>query len=285
MIRRSLRRLPALPRVVYGRAQSLRKSRQESRFRTRLRVESDAPELVLSPHCDDAVLDCWSLLASDRQVLVVNLFAGVPPSGRSGVWEALIGVRDTAERTRERMAEDARALALAGRTAVNLSLLDAEYRRQSAAALGVEDLDRALTSEVASASRVYVPAGIGSHVDHLLTRRYGRMLLRAGMPVTMYAELPYCTFHGWPSWVNGEEPVSNRNVDAYWQSSLNGVPEMGALRSAEVIRLDGPTAAAKSEAVRCYETSLNYGVRYLMADPAFSGFEVRWELLRPDEQS
>jgi hypothetical protein len=148
--------------------------------------------------------------------------------------------------------------------------------------LGLADLDRALTSEVQRASRVYVPAGIGSHVDHLLARSYGRMLLRAGMPVALYAELPYCIFHGWPSWVDGSEPVANRNVEAYWQSFLRGVQEMPSLRSAEVVRLEGSTATGKRDALRCYETSLNYGIRHLLDDPEFHGYEVRWELVAPE---
>jgi hypothetical protein len=256
-----------------------RKGRREGDFRSNLRADSQAPELLLSPHFDDAVLSCWSVLTSDRQVTVVNLFAGIPAAGAAGVWEALIGVEDSAERKRARMAEDARALARAGRTPVNLPLLDAQHRGRREDAPDMQDIDRALTSEVHSASRVYVPAGIGSHVDHLLARRYGRMLLRTGMPVTLYADLPYCTFHGWPPWVDGGDVAPNRNVDAYWQFSLGRVPEMPSLRSAEVIRLDAPAARAKGEAVMSYETSLNYGVRYLMADPAFGGFEVRWELL------
>jgi hypothetical protein len=281
MNRHRLRRLPNLPRTLYRRSQALRRARAESGFRSRLRADSQAPELVLSPHWDDAVLDCWSLLGSDRELNVVNLFAGIPPPGRSGIWEAVIGARDSAQRARERMAEDTVALARAGRKPMNLPLLDAQYHRQAGSAVGLDELDRALAAEVQSASRVYVPAGIGAHVDHLLARRYGRMLLRAGMPVTLYAELPYCIFHGWPSWVDGREPEPKRNVDAYWQSFLRGVPEMPSLRSAEVERLDGPTASAKREAVGCYEAGLNYGIRHLLGDPAFHGFEVRWELVWP----
>jgi len=245
-------------------------------------MDPAAPVLVLSPHWDDAVLDCWSLLASDRELVVVNLFAGIPAPGRAGVWEAISGVRDSAERARGRMAEDQRALALAGRTPVNLPLLDDQYRRQKPpVTVGLSELDRALGGVVNRASHVYAPAGIGSHVDHVLTRRYARMLLHAGMPVTLYAELPYCTFHGWPSWVDGGEPAANRNVDAYWHSFLAGVPEMPSLRSAEVVRLDERAASVKREAVQSYETSLNYGVRHLMEDPGFHAFEVRWRLTRP----
>jgi hypothetical protein len=279
--RRSRRSLPVLARKVHASAQNLRKARQETDFHTQLSADSAAPALLLSPHCDDAVLDCWSLLESDRDLAVVNLFAGIPPRGQAGVWEALMGVSDSAERVRERMAEDARALDRAGRKPVNLSLLDAQFRGQAQAAPSMREIDDALAAAVRQASQVYAPAGIGSHRDHVLTRRYARMLLRAGLPVTLYAELPYCTFHGWPSWVDGSEPAPNRNVDAYWGLALEGVPEMPALQSAEIVRLDGPAALAKGEAVMCYEASLNYGVRHLMADPAFGGFEVRWALAPP----
>lgn len=280
MRRSPLRSLSGLPRRLYRRSQALGKAHAEARLQPRLRVDLDAPELVLSPHWDDAVLDCWSLLSSDRELNVLNLFAGVPPAGRVGVWEAVSGARDSAERARGRIAEDTLALARAGRAPLSLPLLDAQYRRPPSA-LDLQKLDRAVSDEVQSASRVYVPAGIGAHADHLLARRYGLLLLRAGMPVTLYAELPYCIFHGWPSWVDGREPAPNRNVDAYWQAFLKDVPEMPALRSAEVERLNGPAAAAKLEAIGCYETSLNYGVRQLLADPAFHGFEVRWPLARP----
>lgn len=249
-------------------------------MRTRLRVDRQAPALLLSPHWDDAVLDCWSLLASDRELHVVNVFAGVPAGGRKTTWEAIIGVQDCAERARGRIAEDALALADAGRRPFNLPLLDREYRG-APFAVGLGDLDRALSSEVESASRVYVPAGIGGHVDHVLTRRYGCALLGAGMPVTLYADLPYCVFHGWPAWVDGAPPEPRRSVDAYWQSFLSAVPAMPPLRAAEVVRLDAPSAGAKLRAIQRYEMSLNYGFRRLLADPAFHGFEVRWDLIGP----
>jgi hypothetical protein len=281
MTRRDLRRLSGLPRGLYRRSRARSRSREENRFQSRLHVDPAAPELVLSPHWDDAVLDCWSLLAGERRLRVVNLFAGVPAPGTHGVWEEIMGVSDSAARTRERIAEDARALALAGREPCNLPLLDDRYRRPTGSVLDLNDLDRALTAEVQSASHVYVPAGIGAHPDHLLARRYGRMLLRHGMPVTLYAELPYCIFHGWPSWVDGREPAPNRNVDAYWQSFLRDVPEMPALHSAAVERLDDATASTKCKALQCYETSLNYGARRLLETPEFHRFEVRWELVGP----
>ncbi len=277
------RRLDSLPRGIYRRVRTLRKRREESRLHTRLRLDAQAPELVLSPHWDDAVLDCWGLLASGREVNVVNLFAGVPAPGRLAPWDAITGALDSAQRARERIAEDALALGRAGRKPLNLPFLDAQYRPPPPAP-SLEELDRALAGAVRSASRVHVPAGLGGHPDHVLARRYGRVLLRAGLPVTLYAELPYCVLHGWPHWVDGAEPDPHRNVDAFWLPFLEGVPELPALRSAHVERLDDRAAAAKLEAMHCYETQLScldFGAGRLLSDPGIHRFEVRWDLRAP----
>jgi LmbE family N-acetylglucosaminyl deacetylase len=241
---------------------------------------------VLSPHWDDAVLDCWGLLASDRAVNVVNLFAGIPAPGSLAGWDAITGAEDSALRARERLAEDALALERAGRRPLSLPLLDAQYRPPPGAP-SLAELDRALAGAVASASRLHAPAGLGGHPDHLLARRYARMLLRAGMPVTLYAELPYCVLHGWPHWVDGSEPDPHRNVDAFWRSFLGGVPELPGLRRAHVERLDDSAAAAKLEALRCYRTqlpSLDFGAGRVLSDPEIHRFEVSWELERPRER-
>ncbi|HEV3322969.1 MAG TPA: hypothetical protein VG147_12385 [Solirubrobacteraceae bacterium] len=272
--------LRSLPRRAYRRSRALRETYRECRFRTRLRFDPQAPELLLSPHWDDAVLDCWSLLRSELPVTVVNLFAGVPAPGRLAPWDAITGAADSAVRARERIAEDARALASAGRTPLNLPFLDAQYRAASGAP-GLEEIDRALSAAVPSASRVHAPAGVGGHLDHLLACRYGRMLLRAGLPVTLYADLPYCVLHGWPHWVDGSEPDPHRNVDAFWLEFLKGVPELPGLRSAHVERLDDTVAAAKLAAMRCYVTQfsgLDYGAGRPLSDPEIHRFEVRWEL-------
>jgi LmbE family N-acetylglucosaminyl deacetylase len=271
----------SLPRKLYRRLRARRSASEEASFNTGLRADPSAPELVLSPHWDDAVLDCWSLLSSDRELRVVNVFAGVPTPGRLTLWDNITGASDSAERARERLAEDAVALERAGRKPLNLPFLDAQYRPPPPPTL--EQIDRAVSNAVPSVSHVYVPAALGSHPDHVLVRRYGRMLARAGLPVSLYADVPYCVTHGWPHWVEGREPDANRNVDAFWQSFLDGVPEMPPLRSAHVERLDQAGASAKLAALICYRTqfpAMNGGAKELLADPAIHGFEVRWELVR-----
>jgi hypothetical protein len=271
------RRLLRLPHALSQRASGARKSHRERDFSPLLRFDPEAPQLILSPHWDDAVLSCWSVLTGQRDVQVVNLFAGVPQPGQAGVWEAVSGCADSAERARARMTEDALALARAGRTAMNLALLDISFRRRRPEP-SLAALDGALASHVQSASRVFAPAGIGAHADHVLARRYGRALAHTGIPVELYAELPYCIFHGWPAWVDGQAREPNRDVDAYWQSFLRGVPEMPALDTGEVMRLDAAASAAKLAAIDCYRLSLNHAVRQLLADATLNRFEVRWQL-------
>ncbi|HEY4428661.1 MAG TPA: PIG-L family deacetylase [Solirubrobacteraceae bacterium] len=275
-----------LPRRLYQRARRRAAAREERSFQSGLRSDPQAPALLLSPHWDDAVLDCWAVLAGRDEVNVVNVFAGVPEPGRLTLWDAITGAEDSAERARERLAEDALALAAAGRRSIALPFLDTQYRRTGPPALG--KIDRAVTVHVREVSRVYAPAALGSHPDHVLARRYARMLALGGVPVTLYADLPYCILHGWPHWVDGRAPDPHRNVDAFWLSFLEDVPEMPPLRSAEVVRLTPEQAAAKLAAMQAYRTqypALSYGATGLLDDPALHGFEVRWNLPAPASAS
>ena len=221
------------------------------------------------------------MLCAERELQVVNLFAGTPAAGPLPDWDAITGATDPAERTRERRAEDARALGAAGRDPLNLPLLDAQYR-SAASAPGLEELDRLLSAHVSSASRVYAPAGIGAHADHVLTRTYARMLRRAGFPVALYAELPYCVRHGWPAWVDGSEPDPHRDVEAFWRPYLAQIPELPPVREGRVVRLEEGAAEAKLEAMRCYRTqlpALDYAAAGVLEDPAIFRFELAWDLL------
>ncbi len=272
----------SIPRRLYRYARDRRAAREEGGLRPQLRFEQGACALILSPHFDDAVLDCWGVLAGPGEVEVVNVCAAAPGAGTLALWDSITGAGDSAQRVGERVAEDEAALAVAKRTPHNLTFLDAQYRRPPAPTLA--GLDAQVSAAVPAASRVYAPAGIGSHPDHQLVRRYARQLLRSGMPVVLYAELPYCVNHGWPTWVDGRPEDPHRNVDAFWSSFLGDVPELRDLRTAEVVRLDDALAASKLEAMRCYRTqlsALSYGARGLLEDPEIYRYEVRWELARP----
>ena len=67
---------------------------------------------MLSPHLDDAVLSAWSVLTEARDVVVVNVFAGVPEARPVPRWDRLAGADDCRSHMKARLAEDRAALAL-----------------------------------------------------------------------------------------------------------------------------------------------------------------------------
>src|SRR5690242_12626863 len=141
-------------------------------FSSRLVADPSGPVVVLSPHLDDAVLSCWSVLTSENQVQPVNVFSGPPPPGTLTRYDRICGARDSSEHVRERIAEDSRALAAAGRAPVNLPFLDRQYRRPWQTP-SLADLDGCLAEAVPRLRELYAPAGLGfaPQPDHELVRR------------------------------------------------------------------------------------------------------------------
>jgi len=243
----------------------------ERGFTPNLRHDPGAPPLLLSPHLDDAVIDCWSVLTGPGELNVVNVFAGVPPSGRNTKWDMIVGATDSAELMRSRIEEDRTALALAGRTPHNLDLTEyqqREDRREPA----LSNIDGAVTAAVPAASRVYAPAVLGTrHPDHARVRAYALACHAAGIPVELYADLPYAVVYGWPHWVTGDPPDPHLDVDAYWGETPAGEPR--------VVTLEEPQAKAKLDAMRAYVTqfpSLDRGPIGLLSNPRVHRFEVFW---------
>jgi LmbE family N-acetylglucosaminyl deacetylase len=243
----------------------------ERGFRPGLRHDVSAPPLLLSPHLDDAVLDCWSVLTGPGELNVVNVFAGVPEGGRITHWDRIVGAADSAELMRSRVDEDRAALARAGRTPVNLGFLEHQHREDRRPP-PLKAIDDELTHAVPAASRLYAPAVLGTpHPDHVRVRAYARACADAGIPVELYADLPYAVVYGWPHWVTGDSPDPHLDVDAYWGERHAGEPR--------VVALDDDQAAAKLDAMRAYATqfpSLDRGPIGLLSNPKVHRFEVYW---------
>ena len=235
--------------------------------------------VILSPHLDDAVLSCWHVLAEPAELLVINVFAGVPTVLTAPAWwDEYTGATDSAERVRERIEEDRRALALAGRTAVNLDFLDEQYRD------GEQPLD-ALTDEIGRrlprGALVYAPAAIGSHGDHALVRAAALALRADGFVVSLYADLPHAHVHGWPAWVTSSRtPAPKDLVGAAWEHALAGA---GAMTPTP--RALGPEARSrKLEAVAMYGTQVDALAEFVgrpLSDPEALGYEVTWATAVP----
>jgi hypothetical protein len=246
-------------------------------FRTGLHHDPEAPAVLLSPHLDDAVLDCWSVLTGPAALRVVNVFAGVPAPGPREHFERLAGARDSAAHMRRRLGEDREALARAGRSPINLGFKCLMHRRGRPEP-SFARVDAALRAHIAGVSCVYAPAALGaSHPDHDFVRAYALALAHQRVPVRLYADLPYCAVYGWPWWVTGEQPDPHLDVDAYWSASAGG--SSCTRTAAEVVRLAGPDAAAKLAAMRVYRAEfsvLDRGPVGQLSNPAIHGFEVFW---------
>jgi LmbE family N-acetylglucosaminyl deacetylase len=237
------------------------------------------PAVILSPHLDDAVLSCWHLLAQPDEIAVINVFAGVPTDlGAPAWWDEYTGASDSAERVRERIEEDRRALAVAGRTAVNLGFLDEQYRpeEQPLAAL-VEQIERLLDP----GGRIYAPAAFANHTDHALVRAAALRLRAEGYEVSLYADLPHATIRGWPAWVSGKPgPTAKDLAGALWDRILARTDA----KAPTVHRFDAASHARKLVAVRMYTTQLPGLEEFVgrpLDDPEVLGYEVIWPTTPP----
>jgi LmbE family N-acetylglucosaminyl deacetylase len=206
---------------------------------------------ILSPHLDDAVLSCWSVLTGSEPARVVNVFTGAPAPGSGACWwDRMTGAVDSADRMRERRAEDRAALALAGREALPLGLLEAQYRGESA----VPDLLGALRAALAPGESLLAPAAMKGHPDHTLVRDAAVLLGREGADVVLYADLPHAITRGWPTWVAHGEGVPT--VDVAWDRTLAAAGEQDPAGRGRARRLEPGEIARKLEAVRAYATQV-----------------------------
>lgn len=239
------------------------------------------PTFVLSPHPDDAVLSCWALLSAPGDVRVINVFTALPDAAAApqvAWWDRLTGAADGGVRMAERLAEDERALALAGRAAVNLGLLDGQYRRGPQPVAQVAEAVAGVAALAGRPARLVAPAGLGGVPDHEVVRAAALRLELAGHELAFYADLPHAIRFGWPASVTGEAPVDGVDVDGCWAATLaQGVRDAGTL-SRQVHVLDDDQLRAKLAAVRTYRTQLPalVALNGRLGDPTTFRYEATW---------
>jgi hypothetical protein len=241
------------------------------------------PTVILSPHLDDAVLSCWHILTEPGEVIVINVFAGAPEGlDRPAWWDRYTGAVDSGDRVRERIEEDREALALAGRSAVNLDFLDEQYREREQP---LAPITAAIEPLLMPGAEIYAPAALANHTDHALVRDAALDLRRTGFAVSLYADLPHAALHGWPAWVKNEpSPVVKDLAGAFWDRALAGA----AALKPTVHALDPETHARKVAAVHMYETqvrALEEFVGRSLKDPEVLGYEVDWATASPARET
>ncbi len=239
--------------------------------------------VILSPHLDDAVLSCWHVLTQPGEVRVINVFAGVPTGLHAPAWwDEYTGATDSGDRVRERIEEDRRALALAGREPANLGFLDEQYREHDQP---LEDLIEQIEPSLPRNAAIYAPAAITQHPDHLLVRAAALALRSTGAEVSLYADLPHATVHGWPAWVAGApSPATKDLAAALWARVLATTGLATAELTAGVHALDPQTHARKLAAVQMYRTQVQALAEFAarpLTDHDLLGYEVAWATARP----
>lgn len=221
--------------------------------------------LYLAPHLDDAILSCGGRIfqqtAAGESVLVVTVTCGDPPNGPLSPlaqelhdrWQA--GLDHTVDRRaiiEQRRAEDAAACAAVGADYLHWPVLDCIYRTNPAtdAFLYVDthslfgDVDpaeeplidklKARMLALPPAGQVYIPLGVGHHVDHQLTRQAADRAFSDGL---YYEEYPYVAA---PGALEKVLPPGNR---ADW--------------AAQAAVLGEPAMAAKINAITAYDSQLS----------------------------
>lgn len=193
--------------------------------------------VFVSPHLDDAVFSCGGTIArlvQEGPVLVLNLFTRYLSEVK--VRGVVLG--------EERYQEEADAARFLGFESRCLGELDVSFRREAYRKLGnifrppiAEDRDwlPALRQEVFTAlgaldfQQLYVPLGIGWHVDHVLTHQVFESWADRGS-LYYYEDAPYCGIPHSTRYRLNELGVYPRDSDdhslapinetrAWWQSS------------------------------------------------------------------
>lgn len=142
-------------------------------------MKNPSPSLfVVSPHLDDAVFGCATLLAARPGACVCTVFAGTPENRQDTEWDRAAGYADSTLAMRGRWREDERALDICNAKAHRLDFLDGQYD----ALPDIETLANALAeafSAYKNEATLVVPLGV-HHPDHVRVGEAWMALLRAG---------------------------------------------------------------------------------------------------------
>ncbi len=216
--------------------------------------------LFLSPHLDDAVLSCGGtihrLTQQEESVVILTIMAGDPPSPlpQSPIIQDLHQRWDVGYNPiTNRRTEDERAAKRLGARPVHMLIPDCVYRTSDALVLYPSEeslwakphpMDNALAILVetplpfaAEITSLYMPMGVGHHVDHQIVRDWALTLGKANpqLSVKLYEEYPY-----------------TRDKIAVTQARRLIAAEMNP----KIVALDEVNVAAKTEAISCYKSQI-----------------------------
>ena len=214
-----------------------------------LRYNGGVPWIYLSPHYDDIALSCgglvWEQTKSSMKVSIWTVCAGKPPAGEFSPFAQELHTRwDVGQSaSAQRRIEDKNSCRRLGARSRYLSIPDCIYRRHpqtgefmyaSEAALNgplhpgdtkvIHTLQEVLKRSLHPDVVLVCPLGLGTHVDHQLTRL---AVERLGRTLWYYADFPYVLHRKalvdqmeQDGWVSQVFPISQEGLVA-WQDSIS----------------------------------------------------------------
>jgi LmbE family N-acetylglucosaminyl deacetylase len=177
-------------------------------------IHNHYDKIYLSPHLDDVALSCGGQVFQRTQagesVLVATVMAGDPQPGTTSQFADILHKRWSLDNnvTATRRVEDVAACHVMGADYLHLSLPDCIYRQnpESGKFLYTSEQDLfgpvhpteapligRLTrqfSKLPSTDQVFLPLGVGNHVDHQITRQAAQLGLNTRF-TAYYEEYPY----------------------------------------------------------------------------------------------
>ncbi len=204
--------------------------------------------IYLSPHLDDMALSCggqiYQRTQNHEKILIVTVMAGDPPSnllssyaqGLHHRWEI------NTQTVQKRHQEDRQAAEILGADVIHWQIPDCIYRfdQQNNRPLYTSDdqifgdihpQDAQLVDSICQMiahlpchHQLFIPLGVGDHVDHRLTRAAAEKAIQFDknirpQQVWYYEEYPYAQTQ------NGTEDILNQ-YNGIWQLELIGITEM-----------------------------------------------------------
>lgn len=216
-------------------------------------MEIPHPLTIISPHLDDAVFSCGSLLAASRGAFVITVFAGVPEADVAApARDGAAGFTSAREAMLARRHEDKRALESLGAQPVWLDFLESQYgARYDAASLAVR-LGRLVSLQ--GAGTIVAPMGL-RHADHMLVHA-ACMLVREAAYAHHAETVPSSDTPDTTDlqWLFYEEAVHRREPGAV-QNRLAGWWQEGLLASPVHLPVSVFTSQ-KARAVQAYDSQL-----------------------------
>lgn len=147
--------------------------------------------IILSPHLDDAVFSCWKTIKDSQELLIINVFAGIPKQGTATIWDRICGEKNSVKMINIRRQENELALNKTRATNIYLDFLDNQYRTKKNINKQVKkNINKYLNKK----SKILFPLAISSnyrHPDHIFLRNIGLELLEENYDIVFYPDIPY----------------------------------------------------------------------------------------------